>query len=90
MEKNTLRDLWLGNISEGEHMPISAEYRRADHLAERRRAELEKYVPKQQKDLLEAYTDIMYQLSAIFGEDAFVRGVSLGLRLACEALASDK
>ncbi len=84
-----IRDLWLGNISESEHMPISPEYRRLNNLADRQRIELEQLLPEQHKELLEHYTDTMYQLSAEFGEDAFVRGVRFGLRLACEALLDE-
>lgn len=86
MTTPTIRDIWLGNVSESEHMPTSPEYRRLNNLADRRRAELQEQLPEQYHQLLEGYTDTMYELSAVYGEDAFVCGVRFGLRLAGEAL----
>lgn len=86
MDSPTLRDLWLGNVCECEHMPTSPEYRRIAHTAEDQREKLLKCIPEQYHELLDQYTDVMYQLGSVFAEDAFVRGVRFGARVSHEIL----
>ena len=82
---NYLRDLWLGNICESERMPTSPEYRRQCEQAEALREQRAQGLPDDQCVLLDQYTDAMYDLGATYAEDAFVRGVAVGLRLIAEA-----
>ena len=82
---NYLRDLWLGNVCESERMPTSPEYCRQCEHAEALRTQLAQALPDDQRALLDRYTDAMYDLGATYAEDAFVRGVAVGLRLIAEA-----
>ena len=82
---NYLRDLWLGNVCESERMPTSPEYRRLCEQAEALREQLAQALHDDQSVLLDQYTDAMYDLGATYAEDAFVRGVAVGLRLIAEA-----
>lgn len=84
--KKILQDLWRGNICEMEHSGNGFDLQRAEQRANDLREQLAMDLTDKQKKLLEAYTDEMYSVSSELAEDAFVRGVSLGMRLALEAM----
>ena len=85
--KASLRDLWRGNICAAEQCGSSRDLWRAEHLAAADRDRLTEGMSDAQRDLLEQYTDHMYSVSTDYAEDAFVQGVSLGMRLAFEAMS---
>ena len=83
----TLRDLWRGNICEMEHSGNASEIGCAEHLAFSEHEQLADSLNEEQKAMLESYTDHMYSVSSDYAEEAFVRGVRLGMRLAFEAMS---
>ena len=85
-QRSIIRDIWLGNLSESEHLPTSPEYRCANDAADCQRGKLERELSECQKELLECYTDAMYHLGSIYAEDAFACGVALGMKLVFEAI----
>ena len=79
----TLLNFWNGEISSGVR---KEELEQIKALFERNRKELEPTLNARQKKLLENCCFCSEEAASLFGEEAFCRGFSLGLRLAAEAL----
>ena len=83
--KTTFTDLWYGNICEleacGNNNNILKKETRAFELLET----LAKDLSPEQKNVLEKYSEAMLDVQSDYAEAAFAHGLSLGIRLACEA-----
>ena len=82
-----IRNLWLGNICEMEHCGNTPEICRAEERIADERELLSEGMTVEQRRLLETYTDRLYSIGSELAEEAFVRGVRLGIRLASEVWA---
>ncbi len=89
--KNTISDLWNGNISPWSDAPYQKEeiYELAA-LIDRYKEALRESLNEEQKSIVKNIDDCMTEQLFLEREDAFLKGFSLGIRLAVEAIVDDK
>lgn len=85
--KNTLKELWNGNIE-----PWSEKWERADEaeklsaLLERHKRALAEQLNAKGRETLDKYEDCYEELESIGCESAFIKGFCLAAKLLAEAL----
>ena len=85
-EKSIILDLFNEGISFTERVyPKDKDYFNKVSLAERKLEELKRELTSEQKKLLEEFLEIQNSHDAIYNEETFRLGVSLGVRLTAEA-----
>ncbi len=86
--KSTLTDLWLGNIYPAEEKTENHEQELELYgYIERHYESLEKMLDEKGREVLAKLKDCYSELSCCEGEDAFIQGFSLAVRLMTEAMA---
>ncbi len=89
--KNTISDLWNGNISPWSEEPYQKEeiYELAA-LVDKYKEALYDSLNDEQKRIVKNIDDCMTEQLFLEREDAFLRGFSLGIKLLTEAIDDDK
>ena len=84
----TLEDFYYGNIIPHENPIIkgSSDYDVANRLVVRHDEALTATLTEQQKETFQKFKDSYLELLTLGERDAFIRGFSLGVRIAVEAL----
>ena len=87
----TLEDFYYGNIIPNE-IPIikGSEYDTANRLVVRHDEALTATLTEQQKETFQKFKDNYLELLTLGERDAFIRGFSLGIKIAVEALNTAK
>ena len=87
----TLEDFYYGNIIPNE-IPIikGSEYDTANRLVVRHDEALTATLTEQQKETFQKFKDNSLELLTLGERDAFIRGFSLGIKIAVEALSYGK
>ena len=88
--KKTILDLWYGNTDPQEHKNDDPRIKDLLKLAARNSGELSDTLNDKQKDLLEKYSDTVYELHTLNERSIFVYAFRLGMRLAFEALSDEQ
>lgn len=87
----TLEDFYYGNIIPHENPIIKgSEYDIANRLVVRHDEALTATLTEQQKETFQKFKDSYLELLTLGERDAFIRGFSLGVRIAVEALNCGK
>ena len=79
-----LREMWYGNISPHESIPVD---KKLLSLMGRNRERLEETLTEKQKELLEKYDESLNEMHSAQEIEAFCYGFRLGARLMMEAHA---
>ena len=84
--KNTIIDLWNGNLSPCNDSP----YRKKEisdlvKLIDRHKESLIQELSETEKELIKKIDECQFELTLLETEDAFVKGFTLGMRLAFES-----
>lgn len=86
--KKTIIDLWNGSIEPiREHEARSEEVAQLVRFLERHNTHLRELLNEEGKETLQKYSDCYDELERIAGEEAFVKGFSLGVKLTAESMA---
>ena len=88
--KKTILDLWYGNTDPQEHKNDDPRIKDLLKLAARNSGELSDTLNDKQKELLEKYSDTVYELHTLNERSIFVYAFRLGMRLAFEALSEEQ
>ena len=87
----TLEDFYFGNIIPHENPIIKgSEYDIANKLVVRHDEALTATLTEQQKEIFQKFKDSYLELLTLGERDAFIRGFSLGIKIAVEALNYSK
>lgn len=84
--KNTLIDLWNGNLSLSEYVIHSEEAKQLCDYIGRHYSELSAKLNSSEKESLQKYQDCYDDLLALECENAFIQGFSLAAKLFAESL----
>lgn len=84
--KNTLIDLWNGNISLSNHTIHSEEAKQLVGYLDRHHSDLSAKLDASGKESLQKFADYYDELLSLETENAFVQGFSLAAKLFSEAL----
>ena len=83
----TLENLYYGNIAPHEYVVVrGSEYDTANRLVVRHDEALTATLTEQQKETFQKFKDNYLELLTLGERDAFIRGFSLGIKIAVEAL----
>ena len=88
--KKTILDLWYGNTDPQEHKNDDPRIKDLLKLVARNSSELSNSLNGKQKELLEKYSDTVYELHTLNERSIFVYAFRLGMRLAFEALSEEQ
>lgn len=89
--KDILKELWNGELAPwDEKWERENEARELGGLLERHKGALEKELGANGKEILEKYKDCYDELQSIGREEAFINGLSLGVRIVAEAFGKNK
>ncbi len=89
--KNTIIDLWYGNLSPIERSGNdNSEMKSIINILSRNEEKLYKILNDEQKELFEKHNSLLRQYSNLAVEEAFCDGFSIAGRLFAESLVSDK
>ena len=88
--KKTILDLWYGNTDPQEHKNDDPRIKDLLKLVARNSSELSNSLNENQKELLEKYSDTVYELHTLNERSIFVYAFRLGMRLAFEALSDEQ
>ena len=88
--KKTILDLWYGNTDPQEHKNDDPRIKDLLKLVARNSNELSNSLNEKQKELLEKYSDTVYELHTQNERSIFVYAFRLGMRLAFEALSDEQ
>ena len=84
--KETIRQLFYGNIFPCERCGNNnVEIKSLSRKLIESREKLRECLTEEQKSLLEQYDDMTYELHALYNEEFFVEGFSLGAKIVKEA-----
>ena len=87
----TIIDLYLGNIYPAEkEYPKTSEYGKLNLEQAELYERIEKALPKDEKKLIEDFSQYALELSSIHAKNMFTEGFRIGMRLAAEAFTDDK
>ena len=87
----TLENLYYGNIAPHEYEVVrGSEYDITAKLVIRHEQELSRTLTEQQNAILQKIKDNYIELMNLGERDAFIRGFSLGIKIAVEALSYGK
>ena len=85
--KNTLIELWRGNIAPCDQKSIhSKETKELASLLERNHSKLCETLNDREKEILQKWEDEHDELLLLSCEDAFIKGFSLAIQLVTDAL----
>lgn len=84
--KETIRQLFYGNIFPCEMCGNTAEIKSLSRKLIESREKLLECLTEEQKSLLEQYDDMTCELYALYNEEFFVEGFSLGAKIVKEAI----
>ena len=88
--KKTILDLWYGNTDPQEHKNNDPRIKDLLKLVARNSSELSNSLNEKQKELLEKYSDTVYELHTLNERSIFVYAFRLGMRLAFEVLSDEQ
>ena len=88
--KKTILDLWYGNTDPQEHKNDDPRIKDLLKLVARNSSELSNSLNENQKELLEKYSDTVYELHTLNERSIFVYAFRLGMRLAFEVLSDEQ
>ncbi|MBQ5746317.1 MAG: hypothetical protein IIV81_00115 [Clostridia bacterium] len=85
--KRSLAELWNGEIHPCEDNFIrKEEEKELSSLIERNKEKLERLLNEEGKSTLSALDDCIYEMQSLIGEEAFINGFSLAVRIMSEAI----
>lgn len=89
--KNTIKDLYWGNISPWEDKPHDIEeMRNLSRLLDENKNKLREHLSVEDMEIIEKIEFCQSELTYITHEEAFARGFTLGVKLTSEALINEK
>ena len=87
----TIIDLYLGNIYPAEkEYPKTSEYGKLNIKQSELYERIEKSLPKDDRKLIEEFTQYALELSSMHAKNMFTEGFRIGMRLAAEAFTDEK
>ncbi len=87
----TITELYLGNIYPADkEYPKTSEYGRLNMKQSELYERIEKMLPKDERKLIEEFTQYALELSSMHAKNMFTEGFKIGMRLAAEAFSDEK